>query len=222
MSDSRYPDLCVNWEVHHNTFIDCSPISEFGVFCVGNLTDVDTKKSYAYNNLFYNVTNPTMDRIENTIDHTHNAHFNSTGIYDNDEGGTAQESIGDPFIDSDSSVYNLQLAFPTDPGKVLTETFNIDYDGNARGADGVWDRGAFEYVTERISDLRLPIVDFTTRPPQIVNPVKGSYLMQILKCGIIKQVYTGWGDIIEAGEQINPGIYFWFREGHVIKIIVVR
>ena len=32
------------------------------------------------------------------------------------------------------------------PGQTLTSSFNTDIEGNTRGADGVWDRGAYEYT----------------------------------------------------------------------------
>ena len=40
---------------------------------------------------------------------------------------------------------NYRLAAPTSAGETLQTPFNSDLSGAIRGADGVWDRGAFEY-----------------------------------------------------------------------------
>ena len=41
---------------------------------------------------------------------------------------------------------DFRLLSPTDAGDdTIGETYLTDPDGNTRGADGVWDRGAFEY-----------------------------------------------------------------------------
>ena len=116
---------------------------------VGNLTDVNNDKSYAYNNLFYNSVNPTMDNAGKTsgaIVHTHNAHYNSSGTYDSSEGGTAQViSTGDPFVDSTRGDYHLiPSAVAIGKGKSLASPFNIDYEGTSRPQGLNWDIGAYE------------------------------------------------------------------------------
>ena len=64
------------------------------------------------------------------IIHSHNAHFNSTGMYDGDEGGTATNTTGDPFVDSTNGDYRLGLGGAViNPGKVLSVPFNIDING---------------------------------------------------------------------------------------------
>jgi hypothetical protein len=50
----------------------------------------------------------------------------------------------DPFKDQKSLNFELEKA--TKPGFVLPSPFNIDKNGNVRGEDGSWDRGAFEFV----------------------------------------------------------------------------
>ncbi len=54
---------------------------------------------------------------------------------------------------------DFRLAAPTSVGSPLASPYNKDMLGNTRGADGVWDRGAFEYTG--IAD---------TTPPVISNP----------------------------------------------------
>lgn len=41
---------------------------------------------------------------------------------------------------------NYHLAMGTNAGLTLPPPFNIDYDGNTRGLDGNWDRGAYEFT----------------------------------------------------------------------------
>lgn len=132
-------------EFHHNTFVDVNCGGRGAVF-VGNITDVANDKSYAYNNLFYNVVNPRMDNSGFTtgaIVYSHSAHFDSSGTYDNNEGGTTQNGSGDPFVDSANGNYALKV--PTSPGLALGSPFNVDFEGDTIGEDGVWDRGAIEY-----------------------------------------------------------------------------
>jgi len=59
--------------------------------------------------------------------------------------GTASSLTDDPF--ADSAGRDLHLAAPLDgwPGVSLEPAYAADFDGLTRGADGVWDRGAFEY-----------------------------------------------------------------------------
>jgi hypothetical protein len=51
---------------------------------------------------------------------------------------------GNPFF-VDEANGDFRLLAPTAPGKTLAAPYNIDVLGNARGADGVWDRGAVEF-----------------------------------------------------------------------------
>ena len=51
----------------------------------------------------------------------------------------------DPFINSATGDFRLNS--PTQPGFSLSSPYNLDIIGNTRGLDGVWDRGAYEYVS---------------------------------------------------------------------------
>ena len=58
---------------------------------------------------------------------------------------TSQVLTTDPFVDS--ATFDLRLTGPTTPGQTLDHPFaQTDGDGVARGGDGRWDRGAFEFV----------------------------------------------------------------------------
>lgn len=45
------------------------------------------------------------------------------------------------------AVKDFRLAAPTSAGTALAAPFDADPLGNTRGATGVWDRGAFEFVS---------------------------------------------------------------------------
>ncbi len=51
---------------------------------------------------------------------------------------------GASFINAGSGDFHLTQ--PTPAGIALPSPYNLDPDGNVRGADGTWDRGAFEYA----------------------------------------------------------------------------
>ena len=51
----------------------------------------------------------------------------------------------DPFINSAAGDFRLLAG--TAAGIALPSPYNLDMNGNVRGADGTWDRGAFEFVS---------------------------------------------------------------------------
>ncbi len=141
--ESSWPDVIKGWEVHHNTLINVNLSS--GFLFTGTLSDPTNDRSFAYNNLFYNCTNPRMTNpgfTPNTIIYSNNAYFDCAGTFDNDEGGTADVSSGNPFV----SQSDYHLVHPTLAGKNdLLSTFDIDFAGLQRGKDGIVDRGAYEF-----------------------------------------------------------------------------
>ena len=75
-----------------------------------------------YNNISYNVDNSSIS------------------------GGTQANNTNyasSPFVDYANK--NFHLAAPTSAGTSLSSPYNMDVDGNIRGGDGTWDRGAYEY-----------------------------------------------------------------------------
>ncbi len=65
----------------------------------------------------------------------------------------AQIGTGDPFVDYVNGNYNLIV--DTQPGYPLPAPYNVDMKGIARGANGVWDRGALQ-LTGTNSALATP------------------------------------------------------------------
>jgi hypothetical protein len=56
-----------------------------------------------------------------------------------------QTGTNNPFVNASGGNYHLAAA--TSAGLVLSAPFNLDPNGNTRGADGVWDRGAYEFIS---------------------------------------------------------------------------
>ena len=115
-----------NIQVYNNTFVATAGVT---------FPNVASSNIQAYNNMFYN-NNPVF---ENVGTHDYNWFFNS---------GTQSEAhmqtgTSSPFVNAANGDFHL-LAH-TNSGFVLVSPFNIDAEGNTRGAGGVWDRGTYQY-----------------------------------------------------------------------------
>src|SRR5262249_7585467 len=76
------------------------------------------------------------------VTYSHNFFFNNTGLYI-PSGETAQQNgSSNPFVNPGAADFRLNGA--TLSGMTLNSPFTTDVLGNTRGADGVWDRGAYE------------------------------------------------------------------------------
>jgi len=123
-----------NARIYNNTFINVSGSTVFTNFIIRSGDNI------ANNNLFYNTT----ATIDYSNIQTHNySHYIASGGTRGEANGTSATS-GDPFVDYVN--YNFSLRSTTAAGETLPSPFNTDMFGNVRGADGVWDRGAFEFV----------------------------------------------------------------------------
>ena len=92
------------------------------------------------NNLIYNSSSDVVHQSTGgAISHSYNALFNSGTL--SETGG--QTGSGNPFVNSAGGDYNLSSA--TNAGTTLSSPYSVDIEGNIRGADGVWDRGAYEF-----------------------------------------------------------------------------
>ncbi|MBR9677354.1 PGF-pre-PGF domain-containing protein [Candidatus Woesearchaeota archaeon] len=120
--------------VYNNAFVDidygCSILS-FGGYAAREI----------YNNIFYNCRRfggNTYADIGGTT-HDYNWFYNSGAQSETN----IEYGLGNPFIDSANGDFRLNAA--TNAGSTLGVPYNIDPDGNIRGSDGVWDRGAYEF-----------------------------------------------------------------------------
>ena len=115
-------------QFYNNTIANVGENSGFGYLDRGTNNRID-------NNIWYN-TSPNMMGTDD-----YNAFF-SAGT---DAEAHVQTGSGDPFVNSTGNDYRLKAA--TNAGLMLTGLNSTDLLGNVRGADGVWDRGAYEFVS---------------------------------------------------------------------------
>ena len=125
-----------NAKVYNNAFInvDQQSLSTLPNIASGN---------EAYNNIFLNSQAPSFSKFSS---HNYN-HFINSGSTAGESGGTT--GSGDPFVNVSGLDFRLKAG--TAGGMNLAAPFNADGLGNARGADGTFDRGPFEYVTGTIN-----------------------------------------------------------------------
>ena len=142
-----------NWRIYNNTFADILD-GNCGAVVLGSGFGTTTG-SISRNNVFYNNNGETIQ--SGTVSHTAT---DGTNI-----GTDAQTNLTDIFVSRAGGDYRLTAA--TNAGYTLTNetvngrlhTYNTDMLGNIRGADGLWDRGAFEYtgVVPPPPPVRIPL-----------------------------------------------------------------
>ena len=107
---------------------------------------------YVFNNLIYNCSdqgrpagaNNPPPSFTGTLYWDYQSYYSlGSGASANDSSAHAVVSSANPFVNS--GAYNFQLAVATAAGTNLTAPYNVDMLGSSRGADGVWDRGAYEF-----------------------------------------------------------------------------
>jgi hypothetical protein len=142
-------DCCVyaNTKIFNNTIVNsgskifyaCNPGSIGCPLSTGNVIE---------NNLLYN-SNATIlynGATGNTNDF--NAYFSATAAPLTEV--HPQIATGDPFVNDAAGNFQLTSDLVVIPGLTLSAPFNIDPTGATRGADGTWQRGAFEFVAATI------------------------------------------------------------------------
>jgi hypothetical protein len=152
--DALYPGTtATNWKVYNNTLV--------GWISGGAGIEYYGSGNSAYNNLFAH--HPASDTIAFTGGvHDHNAFFsivNWQSGQDMAPGLASSEAHGQlfattPFTNRTAKDFTLKAA--TQAGLPLPAPFNVDMFGNTRGADGIWDRGAFEYGAGSVAPLSPP------------------------------------------------------------------
>jgi hypothetical protein len=133
------------WRVHHNAFVNLAGGYNGGLDLVSSASGI-AEGNEAYNNIWFG---NQVGVGFGGVDHDYNLFFQNT-----DGGAPVDESLAaaephaeigasDPFVDWQGGDFHPQSA--TSAGTTLPAPFDTDGDGCARGADGVWDRGVFEY-----------------------------------------------------------------------------
>jgi hypothetical protein len=149
-----------NWKIYNNTFINLRDGAFVGAFNDGG------SGNEMKNNIFW-YTPGTGPRFVNMIPHgtstkqvdndynwyTGDTYYNSYGEANSINGGSA-----DPFVNNATGNYTLSNPIS---GLNLGSPYNYDMQGAIHGADGVWDRGAYEYGSRSPSIVPMP--------PEILN-----------------------------------------------------
>jgi hypothetical protein len=118
-----------NAKVYNNTFVN-NEVQALPLNGPGS-------SNVSYNNLFYLKTGA----IGSGWSSDYNAYFSTTS---SPSEAHKQTGSGSPFVNYGGVDFTLMN--PTNAGIPLPAPYNVDMFGNIRGADGVWDRGAFEFA----------------------------------------------------------------------------
>jgi hypothetical protein len=133
--------VAIDWRIYNNTFINLrwgwSSRIQIGNVATGN------SGVWIYNNFWWNC---------NTAAYTLNSCTNCISDYNRYDGTpSGSEANKEIRVSASTTVFanystkNFRLATATQGGTVLSPPYDRDMDGVARGSDGSWDRGAFEY-----------------------------------------------------------------------------
>lgn len=98
----------------------------------------------AQNNLWVDVATPVGDYFGGSVSHDYNAAFNAPGLGGEPNGQTLGAN---PLQAPNAGDFRLNAATANGNGTGVCAPFNTDMEGNTRGADGTWDRGALEFVS---------------------------------------------------------------------------
>jgi hypothetical protein len=140
------------FKVYNNTIVNLNSTSGWGTPAafIGMEVDSGSKacgpELVVRNNMWWNCNR--VDAFTDTtaatnITWTHNTYFSVTTVNDSD--GNKQTGSTNPFVDSSTDDYRLNVA--TAAGVTLSSPYTTDWQGDTRGGDGTWDRGWDEYGT---------------------------------------------------------------------------
>jgi hypothetical protein len=161
-----------NWKIYGNVFLDSASHGN-GLIGVGN-SKYTAKNIQVFNNTVINsecefgfIYATTGWEVKNNIlfdckngpvfgsgvSHSYNATNGSLS-----ETGVQTGLTSDIFVNYSGD--KLKLTKPTADSLKLNSLYNQDMDGNIRGEDGIWDRGAYEYTG--VVDDAFPSVEITS------------------------------------------------------------
>lgn len=120
--------------IYNNTFDQCnSSVQGRGGIVLGN----DSVNNYAYNNIWTNCGD--IDLTTSFINHDYNAF---PGATTHSEAHEQLNMVSTIYANYAAKDFRLNSA--TTAGTTLGSPYDVDMLGSTRGADGTWDRGAFE------------------------------------------------------------------------------
>jgi hypothetical protein len=134
-----------NWKVYNNT------IAFHGKTGTGGTSAIkiyNGSGNIIRNNLYYDNPKFGNPSSNGSVDYNFYIKSGATTIGPND---VSDPNGPDPFVSSSNRDFRLKAATQTGANVTASgKLFHLDPYGVARGADGVWDRGAFEYTSGTI------------------------------------------------------------------------
>lgn len=128
-------DTATNMRVYNNTFANIITVSDRYPWPV-NWNE--TTGNVFINNLCWNTIEP-----RNVATRSHNLYNNSTYASNETNGQYYSAAATSLFVNF--SNYDFRLNIATNQGYSLPSPYNVDITGSVYGADGTWDRGAYEF-----------------------------------------------------------------------------
>jgi len=142
--------ICSGWQIYNNTIVGANWLSgeKSGIMFVNSPTSGDMTVK---NNLWDNCIGAALVATGGaTLLHDYNTFISSTGYPTETNGATGST---DPFVNT--ATFDFRLTQDMDAaansggqwaqGVALSSPFNLDLTSTPRGADGTWDRGAYEF-----------------------------------------------------------------------------
>ena len=125
--------------VYNNSFVNLQPNSS-RVY-IG--PEVTVSNVQIRNNLWYNTADASHGPNTTGMTASHNYYINTP--FNISLETDVQTAAGSPLVDWVNE--NFHLSAPTIGGLTLSAPYNIDPDGSTRGAGGLWNRGAYEFLS---------------------------------------------------------------------------
>lgn len=109
----------------------------------GSVVNFTAENNLWYSNSNVDNSNSPCGTCTGTYTWDYNSYYDTTATADSSANKKSYSGVN-PFVSY--STKNFHLAAATDAGITLASPYNVDPEGNIRGADGVWDRGVYEFL----------------------------------------------------------------------------
>ena len=145
LDDSGNKEYATNWKIYNNTFINIPGYSsgiEFGASPVSGVPN--NQNVLVYNNFWWGNPAPASQVLGACT-----GCVSDYNRFDGTSGGTGSHSqinsTASQSVFVNYSGKDFRLTAATAAGLAQVSPYNVDANGLTRGADGVWDMGAYEY-----------------------------------------------------------------------------